>query len=86
MATPTSPNLQTAENRDRNSPGASHWRSPGLPGRHRCRGDLAQAREVVRGFENFDLQQPIQLSSKWPALPADLLNWALVGATRANCC
>ncbi len=58
LAAPTAPSLQTARNRDRNSPGASHWRSPGLPDRHRCRGDLAQPRELVYGFENFDLQHP----------------------------
>jgi hypothetical protein len=28
IAAPTSPSLQTARNRDRNLPGASHWRSP----------------------------------------------------------
>lgn len=32
-----SPGLQTVRNRDRNSPGASHWRLPRLRDGHRCR-------------------------------------------------
>jgi hypothetical protein len=36
LVEPTAPDVQIAQNRDRNSPGASHWPSPRRPGRHRC--------------------------------------------------
>ena len=43
-AAATSPGLQTVRNRDRNSPVASHWRSPGPPDGHRCKAGPAPQR------------------------------------------
>jgi hypothetical protein len=43
------PGPQTVRNHDRNSPGASHWRSPGPPDGHRCRAGPAAQRYAAIG-------------------------------------
>lgn len=48
-AVAASPGVQSDENCDRNSPGASHGRSPGPPDGHRCRAGPVAHRHVAVG-------------------------------------